>query len=932
MLRFVLHKMLNKKWMVLALLVGSVLFIGIAAANPMYTETVLQRTLESKISDYIRENNSYPLVFRAETSGAVINNEVLRIMTEKMDNSEKDFGMPIKEAPIVYRLSSAESVSDLERMDRSTNLTVASMRGMADHISLLSGTGMTESPDADGILDAVVSEKTMIERKMLLGEVLTFNRFTDSAGDPLKIRVAGIFTAKDDRDVYWTRTPDYYTSELFIDTECFTERFLAGEGRNTARVHFYTSYDYSNLKVKDVPAVLDAAESYSEYFEKKLSQSGSADFQDLFTEFLKIEKRVRTTFLVLQVPVFVLLAVFIFMVAAQMLGMEEGEIAVLKSRGANKGQIIGIYFVQSLVTEAAALALGLPLSFFLVRVLASANAFLEFVKRKNLLIVLNRTALLYAIAAALIAVLAMTLPVFKHASTTIVSQKQKKNRKGDMPFWEKYFIDVILLAVSLYGLYSFNNQKSLLSERVLSGEPLDPLLFLSSSIFMLGAGLFILRILPWITRLIFHIFKKQWSPAMYTSFVRITRTKKQQGFIMVFLVMTIAIGVFSAVSARTFNDNDMRNVRYINGADAVIKEKWRDNSFAVNQDESVELVFYEPDYERFSKIPGVQNTTKVVAMNDGILFLSAGKVQNVKIRGIETKKFGETAWFDSSLLGEHWFNYLNVLASRSDTVILSSNFKKLGLKIGDVISLCSKQFDTVTRLIIYGFVDYWPGYVPVTYEKSPEGIMAETDNYLAVINIGRAQHAWGVTPYEVWMDLDGDASGVYEFMENDERTIEAFTDTEDDLIRHNNDAVLQGTNGIMTLGFIVSIVVCAVGFLIYWILSVKSRELQFGIFRAMGMSMREILTILVNEQIFISGGAILGGAVTGALASILFIPLIQIAYSTVDSALPLRLSANAGDMVKLAVVTGVMIVICMIILGVIVRKMKIAQALKLGED
>ena len=37
MIRFVIRKMLNKKWMVLALLVGNILLVSITAGNPMYS-------------------------------------------------------------------------------------------------------------------------------------------------------------------------------------------------------------------------------------------------------------------------------------------------------------------------------------------------------------------------------------------------------------------------------------------------------------------------------------------------------------------------------------------------------------------------------------------------------------------------------------------------------------------------------------------------------------------------------------------------------------------------------------------------------------------------------------------------------------------------------------------------------------------------------
>ena len=100
----------------------------------------------------------------------------------------------------------------------------------------------------------------------------------------------------------------------------------------------------------------------------------------------------------------------------------------------------------------------------------------------------------------------------------------------------------------------------------------------------------------------------------------------------------------------------------------------------------------------------------------------------------------------------------------------------------------------------------------------------------------------------------------------------------------------------------------------------------------MGMSMGEIIAMLLNEHIFISGTSIAAGVLVGLLASKLFMPLIQIAYSSVDYALPLRIVNETSDGIRLAVIIGLMVVICLLILAWIIRSMKIAQALKLGED
>lgn len=55
---------------------------------------------------------------------------------------------------------------------------------------------------------------------------------------------------------------------------------------------------------------------------------------------------------------------------------------------------------------------------------------------------------------------------------------------------------------------------------------------------------------------------------------------------------------------------------------------------------------------------------------------------NTKLMGIDTKDFGETAYFKTNLLDKHWYHYLNDLAKDENGVIVSSNFKeKYGYKL-----------------------------------------------------------------------------------------------------------------------------------------------------------------------------------------------------------------------------------------------------------
>ena len=100
----------------------------------------------------------------------------------------------------------------------------------------------------------------------------------------------------------------------------------------------------------------------------------------------------------------------------------------------------------------------------------------------------------------------------------------------------------------------------------------------------------------------------------------------------------------------------------------------------------------------------------------------------------------------------------------------------------------------------------------------------------------------------------------------------------------------------------------------------------------MGMAMYEITEMLINEQCFLSLLPILTGVFFGWLAAKLYMPLIQMVYSSADYVIPLKVIFSTTDNLRLAVILIFVFGLCMSILIHMIQKMKIAQALKLGED
>ena len=944
MLRFMIQKLTHKKWMVLSLLIGNILLIAVAASIPMYKNASLQRMLTDEFQTYFEENNVNPGIMVLSAS---IQKQYGKSAFLKMRNYEseilKELGLtPAEKYPVTEYLflnpSGAEPLFKRSDENSSRKLQFSALTDLEDHIEIVSGRMYSDQITEDGFIEVIVSTSCFSDQALLVGDEFSFKGIKDADGKPRKVRVVGVFQGITDEDGYWVTSSDYYHDDIFVPVSLFDSQFLDQSGKLYISGYFYVRYDTQKVAFEKSSFISEKLSRIVEDNDDLYTSIQADALQEILATYLDKQDRINTTLMILQVPVLVLICAFLFMISDQMLQMERNEISQLKSRGAGRLQILLIYLLQSLLLAGVSLVIGIPVGMVFCRAIGSSNAFLEFVSRRNLRISVDREVWIYCAAAFFVSVCMTVLPVIGYSKVTIVSLKRSKSRSGK-PIWQKFFLDFLILGVSLYGYYSFYRQRDDLYAQVLSGASLDPLLFLSSSLFILGAGMVAVRLQPILVKLLYKLLGRILPPSEFASFLQTIRTGRRQYFIMIFLVLTVALGIFNATVARTIISNAERNIAYVNGVDVVLQEHWNDNSAQIRAGMAEKLAYTEPDFGRYESTEGIDKLTKVYhyekVYSPSIKGMGVD-ANSIKVYGINTKEFGEMTDLENGLLPYQYRQYLNVLATNQNAVLVSSAFRDtVGLKLGDKLTLTGGiDGKTSTSFEIYGFVDYWPGYVPTDISVSENGTVNVTPNLMVIANFGALEERWGKVPYEVWIKLkDGvSADSVYDTIVEQKIDLDSFTDSTREMRNVRKDTLYQGTNGILTMSFIIILILCVVGFLIYWILSIRSRELLFGVFRAMGMAKNEILRMLIGEQLFSSVPAILLGVGVGWIASRLFVPLIQIAYASKNQILPLKILTENSDMMKLIVIIALMFLICMIILARTVFSMKISQALKLGED
>jgi len=933
MIRFLIQKIFHKKWIVLSLMIGYILLIAIATSHPMYRDASLHRMLTDEFVTAMEKKNIYPALITLKATLDKGDNTEFNTMDSLSYTICDKLGLELYQRIAYYSIASARArtVEQREENIGEMRVFIGSLTDFKDNIDIVSGDLYSSALSDDGFIEAVVSHSALAHLDLLIGEELIFGDIYDKNNNPIKIRIVGVYENNGKNNEYWVTSPNNYKYTCMIDEELFKQLFQQeGEDRFLISGTWYVQPDYNSFTPDRIDEVVKLTKAYAQEYTTKSAGLIPSGYVDILTNFGSNQNKINITLAILQVPVIVLLCAFLYMISGQMLRLEQNEISQLKSRGAGRLQLITIYTIQSLILAFISMLIGIPLGSYLCRVLGSSNAFLEFVQRRPLNVEITLDVIIYAFMAYILCVLVSVIPVINYSNISIVHLKQKSMKKA-RPFWHKFYLDIILILISLYGLYIFNNQKDELVNKVLSGASLDPLLFLSSSLFILGFGLLALRIQPLFIRLMFIVRKRYWKPANYVSFLQTLRTGGKQHFIMIFLVLTVSLGMFYATIARTILSNAEQNRIYNMGSDIVLEEVWESDEGYLD-DPTAEKKYTEPDFNRYSQIDGVISAARVYKIKDNVSFRHKNERKVSSLMAINSKEFGETTYINDNLLPVPYREYLNAFATNSNAILVSSNFKTLfGYKIGDTLNYSNYANKNISG-VIYGFFDYWPTYVPTSTYYTATGEAVIIDRFLIVSHLSTIQNNWGLNPYEVWLKVDESSDFIYDYIEENGIKLSKFAAISQELREIRNETLFQGTNGILTLSFIVILLLCSVGFLIYWILSIRSRELLFGVFRAMGMTRREIIHMLVNEQIFTGLYSIAVGAVIGHFASKWYVPLIQTAYAAADQVLPLELITQESDIIRLFIVILMVFIFCMAILIRLIFKMKIAQALKLGED
>ncbi len=954
-MRFLFRKMWNNRWLTLSTLGALVLAVAFTTSIPMYANGSLKRVVSESLQERNAGLPAGSLLFRYQTVGSdapdLESYESVDQYIEEDVRNQIEF--PVHNYVSLTQLrNSRVAPVDTEQVDASIRrqMSVMSLSGLEDRIEMNNGV-MYSDEMQDGVIEAVVLDEAMYRNYFRVGDEFYFP--VNAPGQaPLKIKVVGSFQAKEPEspyDAYWFQGLDGYVNAFMISEKVMKEQLMQEMNVPLDTGLWYYNFDLRDIQTSQLSPLARTLERMNiDVYQLLKNTRVDLSFSDMLQDFKRLSLQLQTLLFTLAVPMIAMVFYYITMNARQTLERQRSDIAVLRSRGGSTKQIIWIYTLEGLILGSVSLVIGPMLGWFMAKSIGSSNGFLTFVDRKSIPVDVDTSIILYGAAAVVIALAASLIPAIIYARSSIVGLRQQMARSDRKPLWMRWYLDVLLIALSGYGWYLFNERQFLTAQAGLNSEQLQvqPLLFFVPALTIFSLGLFFLRLFPWILRLVNMLGRWFLPLPAYLTLTQLSRSAKAYYPLMLLLILTLGLGVYNSSSARTIDLNSTERTMYEFGTDVVLQPVWEgfaevqppepppsgdgeDGEGGGQQPPSnpgapsgppPTIRYAEPPFEIFKESAGVETAARVLKTRGNAVVSGQTAGQGV-LMGVDNIDFSKVGWFrDDTLLPHHQNNYLNLLGLYEQAVLIPDNFAdKYLLEPGDIMTISVEQ--QAIEFVVVGTIPYWPSLYP---QEEP----------FFIVNLDYVYDQIPLIPYEVWIKMKEDAllTPMLEELVDNGIELTNIKDVRIELAQQQRLPSRGGVFGILSLGFLVSVLVSFVGYLLYWFFNLSSRLLQFGVLRAMGLSRRQLTGMLLLEQIFTAGLSIILGVLIGKAASYLYLPFLQTTEDAQKQVPPFQVVFNSQDTVNIYIVVAMMMLTGAGLLFMHIRRLRVHQAVKMGEE
>jgi len=779
--------------------------------------------------------------------------------------------------------------------------------GVEDQIEVVEGYYPRPTSDAQDVVEVMITETLAEKLGLKVGDVFRVMDLTGSA-QPMQVQVqfAAIIRLRNPESDFWFYAPWFLDEAFTVPEQTFFNSILLTFVPAEAEFTWVANYDQNAITVLNARNVLAGLDVLRFNLTSQLGQlQFLTEFDQAIRDFLGGTFVLKALLTVLGAPIIGIALYYIVITSQLIVEQQRAEIAVLKSRGSSNGQVVGLFLVQGLLIVGLATLLAPLLALPLAQLIGKATTFLAFTDPRVLPVTLHGAIYGYAALAAALALWAILAPATRAAHETIVTYRHSEARPARRSFVHRYYLDLVLLLAGGWGYRTLSRSGTIISRSQSGGLVYDPLLLVTPLVLAAGAAFLVLRAVPLLLRGLARLAALTNTVAPLVALGQASRAPARYMGLILLLTFTLALGLFVASVASTFDRNYSDQAFYAAGANL------RTHEF----DYDLATWRVRP-LDEYRSLRGVQAAAPVLRRD------LIGREAQIPAKGVllavDPATFAGAAWWRPDFappLGE----LMSALGSDEQAVLANPEFvRRYRLQAGDVFDINVDGVRIDLRLV--GTL----GYFPTLYPEDGDRLVARLDYMTGMLK---------TEPSEVWLRTNPRLhTQVIAALQGPSDRKVVIHDGHELVGVRKDDPLRTGLFGALSVGFVAASVLSVLGFLLYAITTIQARALQFGVLRATGLAVAQLVGLLSTEQLTLIGAGIALGTALGAGAGWMFTRFLQVSIIARESVPPFLIVTPWGTIFQLYVILVIVFLVALAASVHLLRRMRVHAVLRLGEQ
>ncbi len=629
----------------------------------------------------------------------------------------------------------------------------------------------------------------------------------------------------------------------------------------------------------------------------------STGLPQILADYLAQLSRVRMSLFLLTLQAFFFVLYTLAMLTSFLLDRSESELAILSGRGATAWQVTLTFAMESLLLALpAALLLGPLTAQGTLRLWAGFTG-------ESVPAALPRDSWLLAGVATAFGWLALVLPVYPAARRNLLEWQRARARPARLSTLQKLYLDLFLLVLGGLLYWQLNQSGSFVMRRLRDTPLADPLLLLGPSLLLIAVAMVFLRLFPYLLRVTAWASQRGGARGLMLpmGLSRLARDPLKPSRVVLLISLAASLTLFTSALGDSLARSQEEMAHYLAGADLRVRLTQPANLPAQGAHQLADL-------------PGVLAASPIFRAN---VHTEGGR--GIQLLAVDPVTFEQVTRYPTGLTNLTISSLARALQSSATDKALPAIFSYAALPtdkgVGDqlLLTLAGRRLPFTVQGTIHNFPTLSGAFVVVSLPALETHVDLNTlggrsfESYEAWLRVDPAQYAALISRPELQDRILDDAQVQF-------RALRA-------------DALAQGTSGAFQLNALTLAVLSVAGFLLVHYFAAQQRAVEFSVLRALGLSARQLLRLLVTEgALVILLGLVAGTAIGYGLAHVM-VPYLSRALSEALAGVTIaQILVDWPTIARLYALLVGLYALAMLLLLLALMRVGIHRALRIGEE